>query len=85
MSPKSLKTLQEAASFVGDEKRKGTSPEEIINAMIERFGAKRSGRSGAYTFRCGTVSASCTLSRDQGLLDNWNRNATIRLAQEAMQ
>ena len=84
MSPKALKTLREAAKFVGDEKAKGTAPELVILALLKNFGAKRAVSGGAHTLRCGTVAASCTWSRDKGLLDNWNRNATIRLAREAM-
>ena len=85
MSPKALKTLQEAADYVAGENRKGTASELIILAMIKHFGAKRwdSGYTG-HKLRCGTVTASCTTSRDRGLLAAWNRNATIRLAREAM-
>lgn len=81
LSPKALKTLQDAASFVLDEKRKGTAPELIILSMIKLFGAKRwdAGYSG-YKLRCGGVIASSTSNPRDALLGAWNRLATVRPA-----
>jgi hypothetical protein len=86
MSPKSLKTLQEAAEYVAGEKHKGTAPELIILAMIKHFGAKRwDGGYSGFKLRCGGVSVSCTTSRDRSLLAYWERAAEKRLARESMQ
>jgi len=83
MSPKTLAKLKDAWTFVEAEHRKGTAPELVILAMIKLFGAKRWDADYAgHKLRCGTVTASCTTSRDSGLLRAWQRLAGMKLQAE---
>lgn len=81
MSPKTLATLKDAWTFVEAEHRKGTAPEMVILSMIKLFGAKRT-LGDPHRLTCGTVSVSCTWSRDSGLLMNWRRLAGAKLQRE---
>jgi hypothetical protein len=82
MSPKSLQTLRDAVDLVDAAHRANTDPEKVIAQMTERFGATRKLHPAGNTLRCGTVQASCTWSRDSGLLIAWRRLAGVALQQE---
>lgn len=82
MSPKSLQTLRDAVDLVDQAHRDNTDPEKVIAEMTERFGAKRVLAPQGNTLRCATVQASCTWSRDSGLLIAWRRLAGAALQQE---
>lgn len=84
MKPAALERLQAVADLVSDGTRTARSAIDIISDMQTLHGATYGLKGGAYFIRCAGVSASCTWSRDQGVLQAWNRNATLRIAKERM-
>jgi hypothetical protein len=84
MAPRTLEQLRKIADFVLAESRKGATASEIIAQMVSIYGAKHRLVAGAWSLSAAGVGASCTWSRDEGLLKTWYRNATVRIARERM-
>lgn len=78
MNDASIDRLQAAANFVGDELRTGAREEDIIQALIRVHGATVKGWD-PYRLRCAGVVGTCTWSKGVGLLNSWQRNATVKL------
>lgn len=76
-----LGRLQEAADRVASLTRDDVTPAEIIARLVEQHGAiYRQG--DPHRLRCAGVTATCTWSKDMGLLEAWRKNATIRIMKE---
>lgn len=84
MKPAALERLQAAADLVSNGTRAARSAIDIISDMQTLHGATYGLKGGAYLIRCAGISATCAWSRDEGLLQAWNRNATLRTAKERM-
>lgn len=74
--------LADAWTFVEGELKKNTPPEQVVLALQSLYGAVRKFAPAGNTLRCLGVQASCTWSRDTGLLIAWKRLAGARLQRE---
>lgn len=83
MTPTMLARLRAAMTYVMVEVNKNTEGAAIISGMIEAHSATVKTAPTGNTIRCAGITASCTWSRDEGLLKAWRKNATIKLAMEA--
>ena len=83
MSPATFARLQKALDYVLAQDGKMPAA-AIIDALIRDHGASYSTTSSTNSLRCGGVQATCTWSRDTGLLAAWRKNAVNRTAMEAM-
>ena len=84
MKPAQREKLQAAADMVATMRRERADDGDIIAALVRRYGAIHNDRREPYTLRVAGVASSCTWSRDHGVLANWIRTATVRLAQANM-
>lgn len=81
MTPVMLARLQAASDIVLDELRKKTPAKYIIDALVKDHRAFYR-RGNTNELRVAGVTATCTYSPDDVLLDRWKRNATIKIAME---
>lgn len=79
-SPATLDRLGKAADFVFLALRDGSSPTEVIDGLVRDHRASLRLRPDGNRLTCAGVTASCTWSKDDGLLKAWRDRATIRLA-----
>lgn len=82
MTPVMLARLQAASDYVLAEVAKKAPAAEIIAGLVAHHRAFFR-RGNTHELRVASVSASCTWSDGDGLLDAWRRNATVRIATEA--
>ena len=81
MSPAQRAQLQQAADMVAAMLRPDVAPAAIIQRLVEQHGATyRTGNT--HLLRCAGVTATCTWSKDKGLLEAWRKNATLRIMKE---
>lgn len=73
--------LQAAADYVADRLRAGDHALRIIEGLVAGHGATHVTGRDPNALQCAGVSATCTWSKDEGLLENWRKNATLRLAE----
>jgi hypothetical protein len=83
MSEAQRSKLQAASDYIGRRKREEATPADIINGLQLNFGATVDLRRDPYKLRLAGVAASCSWSKDAGLLENWRKTATVRLMQTA--
>lgn len=83
MTPTMLARLKAAAAYVMAEVGKNTDAAEILAGLVKHHGAVIRDQASTNSIRCAGVAASCTWSRDKGLLKAWRKNATIKLAMES--
>ena len=85
LSPATLDRLGKAADFVFLALREGSSAAEVIEGLVRDHRASLRLRPDAHRLTCAGVTASCTRSRDDGLLKAWRARATDRLAAQVME
>lgn len=73
--------IQAAADTIGEARRAGTAPAAIIDTLRRNHAAAYRVGASTNTLRVAGITASCTWSKDTGLLDAWSRLATVRLMQ----
>lgn len=83
MNDRQRDKLRSACDRVAKMLQLKSTPAEIIDALVRDHGATYSTMSDGYKLRCAGVAASCTWSRDAGLLNNWRKTATTRLMVDA--
>ena len=82
MTPSMLARLKAATAYVMAEVNKNTVAAEILAGLVKDHKAVIRNQASTNSIRCAGSSASCTWSRDEGLLNAWRKNATIKLAME---
>lgn len=85
ISPTKIAKLQAANDYAGEQLRLGTAAGDIIAGLVRDHGARFEDRQDPYRLRCAGVAASCTWSKSDGLLGNWQKTATSRLMKSAME
>lgn len=68
-------------TIAADRLRRGDTHFGVIQKLEGAFGATVKSSSGTNVLRCAGVAASCTWSKDHGLLNAWQKNATLKLAE----
>ncbi len=84
MTAARIAKLQAAADYVSLKLREGVASAEIITGLVAIHGASYATDRDPYRLRVAGVAATCTWSRDHGLLDAWRRNATRHLWRERL-
>ncbi|SFR86833.1 hypothetical protein [Sphingomonas jatrophae] len=77
--PTAIERLRAAVEFVQSERQAKRSADTIIAGLVERYGARHRSTGQEHQLRAAGVASSCTWSRDEGLLTNWERTAGLRL------
>lgn len=85
LSPATLDRLGKAADFVFLALRDGSSPAAVIDGLVRDHRASLRLRPDGNRLTCAGVTASCTWSKDDGLLKAWRARATERLAAQVME
>ncbi|HEX7821079.1 MAG TPA: hypothetical protein VF463_10720 [Sphingobium sp.] len=79
-----LARLKAVLGMVLAEEVWGTPAADIIRRMVAEHGGSYRVAPTNNTLTAGGVSATCTWSKDVGLLAAWRRNATVRLSKEGL-
>jgi len=77
-----LARLQAAAKAVGDALTVKQTPKQVIHLLVTEHRGSLNLRAWTNTLRVAGVTATCTWSQDEGLLEAWRKNATLRLMRE---
>lgn len=81
MTPVMRARLEAASDYVLTERRNGVPAGQIIAGLVDQYRATFR-RGDPNILRCAGVTASCTHSDGQALVDRWSGNATVRIAME---
>jgi hypothetical protein len=84
MKPEAVDRIERIYDQISLAKRVGKSSADIIASLVARHGATYTCRPCTNTLRVAGVTATCTWSKDEGLLSAWKKNATVRIARERM-
>lgn len=84
MTPKALEKLKAVQEVVWKAVEKGNLPADIIAVLVRDHGARLTLRPHTNTLRAGGVTATCTWSKDKGLLDAWRRKASHHIIMAQM-
>jgi hypothetical protein len=71
--------MQAACDLVAKRLGERVEAAAIIAELVEKHGGTHRPSWDVNRLRVAGVASSCTYSPDVGLLDNWRRNATVRL------
>lgn len=82
MTPAKRQKLEAAWDWATAQLQVGTAPIDVITGLQEHHGATYTVRACTNTLRCAGVTATCTWSKDQGLLTAWRKNASQKLIME---
>ncbi len=82
MKPAQRMHLHRIVEFVENALRADHPATEIIATLVAQHRATYTCRPHTNTLRVAGVTATCTWSKDTGLLDGWRRNAKLRFARE---
>ena len=82
MTPTMFARLKAASAYVMAEVNKNTIASEILAGLVAQHHATYRVNCDPYLLRCAGVTATCTSSRDEGLLNAWRRLATVKIAME---
>lgn len=85
LSPAMHDRLGKAADFVFVALRDGSSAVDVIDGLVRDHRASLKLRPDGNRLTCAGVTASCTWSKDDGLLKAWRARATERLAAQTME
>lgn len=85
LKPAQREKLQAVCNLIADRQRAGVDAAAIVAELVRDHGARYDTRWDANRLRVAGISASCTWSKDAGLLSNWSKTATLRLAAAAME
>lgn len=85
LSPAMHDRLSKAADFVFLALREGSSAADVIDGLVRDHRASLKLRPDGNRLTCAGVTASCTWSKDDGLLKAWRGRATERLAAQTME
>lgn len=82
MTPVKRQKLEAAWAWTTTQLQAGATPIDVITGLQEHHGATYTLRPCTNTLRCAGVTATCTWSKDQGLLAAWCKNASLKLIME---
>ena len=83
MTPAALTRLTGINDFVLEQLRNGRPAGDIIAQLQVLHRASFTCRLSTNTLRAGGITATCTWSKTDGLLDAWRRNAMSRILMAA--
>ena len=84
MKPDAVDRIERVYDFIAQAERAGLPYEAIVVNLVAGFGATYTCRPSTNTLRVAGVTATCTWSKDAGLISAWKKNATVRIARERM-
>lgn len=82
MTPAKRQKLEAAWDWATAQLQAGAPPIDVITGLQEQHGANYTLRPCTNTLRCAGVTATCTWSKDHGLLTAWRKNASLKLTME---
>lgn len=84
MKPEAVDRIERIYDQIALAERRGQTAATIIGTLVADHGATYTCRPCTNTLRVAGVTATCTWSKDAGLLSGWKKNATVRIARERM-